>query len=226
MWPTPTSSSWRRSTPFAPAARSIHCPRRRVTSLRSATSTMAWADHRRLHAEMNVVGLLVITQVVSSSSAHAGTHRHTRRASMSVAKSVTSLLYGAAVREGLIQSLDDGSRPQPRAKGSAYDGDGGICCRCPPVSRGPAPRGPAVRCVAAIAIERPAASRAARLHGDASARRGTRTAVQLQHVGDHLAGAILRGMTGRTLLSYLEKIWRRFGIQADGYWLTMHGGDL
>jgi CubicO group peptidase (beta-lactamase class C family) len=42
-----------------------------------------------------------------------------------------------------------------------------------------------------------------------------------------IAAAVLRAATGRTLSDYLtEKVWQPFGMQADGYWMTMGGSDL
>lgn len=66
--------------------------------------------------QMNVVGLLVITDGRIVLERYARGHTaNSRWASMSVAKSVTSLLYGAAVRDGLILA-HSGSAVPDRAR--------------------------------------------------------------------------------------------------------------
>jgi CubicO group peptidase (beta-lactamase class C family) len=66
--------------------------------------------------QMNVVGLLMITDGRIVLERYARGHTaNTRWASMSVAKSVTSLLYGAAVHDGLIKALTTRLRPISRS---------------------------------------------------------------------------------------------------------------
>jgi CubicO group peptidase (beta-lactamase class C family) len=182
--------------------------------------------------QMNVVGLLVITDGRIVLERYARGHTaNARWASMSVAKSVTSLLYGAAVRDGLIKSLDEPvTTYQPELKGSAYDGvtirhllqmSSGVAWSERPVdpqsdvsqlSRLNAEGG--FRAQLAYMAKRPRAAEPGRVFNYNTSE-------------TDLAGAILRGLTGKTLSEYLsEKIWRRFGMQADGYWVTMQGSDL
>ena len=182
--------------------------------------------------QMNVVGLLVITdgRVVLERYAR-GHAAETRWTSMSVAKSVTSLLYGAAVQDGLIKSLDDPvTNYQAELKGSAYDG---VTVRH------------LLQMSSGVAwSERPAdpksdVSQLARLNAEGGFRAQLAYMAQRPRVAEpgrvfnyntsetDLAGAILRGLAGKTLSEYLsDKIWRRFGMQADGYWITLRGSDL
>ncbi|MEA3245764.1 MAG: serine hydrolase domain-containing protein, partial [Gemmatimonadota bacterium] len=78
-------------------------------------------DYVRLN---NVTGLLALHngRIVLERYARGNTE-HTRWMSMSVAKSVTSTLIGAAVRQGRIGSINDQVvQYVPVLKGSAYDG--------------------------------------------------------------------------------------------------------
>jgi CubicO group peptidase (beta-lactamase class C family) len=88
-------------------------------SARGRTHTLADFVQRN-----RVAGLLILKdgQIVHEGCRFGNTAR-TRWMSMSVAKSVTSTLFGAALHEGLIGSLDDPVvRYVPRLRGSAYDG--------------------------------------------------------------------------------------------------------
>ena len=78
----------------------------------------------RFVAAQNVAGLIVIKDGRVRLERYARGFGATQRwTSFSVAKSLTSTLIGAAVRDGSIGSLDDGViRYVPELKGSAYDG--------------------------------------------------------------------------------------------------------
>src|SRR5690606_8496943 len=72
----------------------------------------------------NVAGLIVLKDgEVVYETYQRGNRPETRWMSMSVAKSITSTLVGAAVQDGHIASLDDMVVDYvPSLKGSAYDG--------------------------------------------------------------------------------------------------------
>ena len=182
--------------------------------------------------QMNVVGLLVITDGRILLERYAQGHTAaTPWISNSVAKSVTSLLYGAAVRDGLIKSLDDlVTSYQPELRGSSYEG---VTLRH------------LLQMASGVAwSERPGdpksdVSQLARLNAEGGFRAQLAYMAQRPRVAEagrvfnyntaetDLAGAILRGVVGKTLSDYLsEKIWRPFGMQADGYWVRMRGSDL
>ena len=92
-------------------------PRGRVLPLRSA-------DVNRFIAEQNIAGLIVLQDGRVRLERYArGFGPQQRWTSFSVAKSVTSTLFGAALKDGSITSLDDQVvRYVPELKGSAYDG--------------------------------------------------------------------------------------------------------
>ena len=89
--------------------------------------------------ETRVAGLLVVKdgRVVAERYAH-GHGPASVWVSFSVAKSVLSLLYGAALKDGSIRSLDDPvTRYLPQLRGSAYDDVSyATSCKCRPASRG------------------------------------------------------------------------------------------
>jgi CubicO group peptidase (beta-lactamase class C family) len=148
-----------------------------------------------------------------------------RWTSFSVAKSFTSTLAGAALRDGAIASLDDAvTRYIPDLHGSAYDtvsvrqlltmtsgvrwnedyGD-----RNSDVSRFTAARAdPGVNETVSYMRRLPA-----------EAAPGTQWVYKTGET--NLIGVLVSSATGRTLSDYCsEKIWQPAGMEADGIWLT------
>jgi len=150
--------------------------------------------------------------------------------SMSVAKSVTSTLIGAAVKDGLIHSIDDPVvRYIPELTGTAYDGvtirhlmtmSSGVRWMEDYVDR---------RSDVALAGGEemvggvpPLVAYAARLEREAKP--GTRR--KYQTIDADMAGIVLsRALRGRTLADYIsEKIWQPFGMEADANWIVDKAG--
>ena len=182
--------------------------------------------------QMNAVGLLVITdgRVVLEryTQGHSADIRWT---SFSVAKSVTSLLYGAAIQDGHIKSLDDPvTKYTPVVVGSSYDGvtlrhllqmSSGVAW-----TENPADPASDVSQLARLNAEGGFAAQLAYL-GKRPRLHPPGQVFNYNTAETDLAASILRGATGRTLSDYLsEKLWKPFGMQADGYWVTMRGSDL
>ncbi len=152
-----------------------------------------------------------------------GNTARTRWMSMSVAKSITSTLIGAAIKDGKIKSLDDSvSRYVPALVGSAYDGV-------------------TVRDVLMMASgvrwsERytdPTSDRRRLLEAQISQVAGSALAVMKSlpraappgttnnySTGEtQVAGELLRGAVGMPLSTYLsEKLWSPIGMEADAHW--------
>lgn len=171
-----------------------------------------------------VSALLVIKngQVVYEHYGLGNTSR-TRWMSMSVAKSITSTLIGAAIKDGKIRGIDDMvTRYLPRLVGSAYDG----------VS---------IRQLLMMAsgvrwnetYTDPTSDRRRLLEVQIAQRPGS--AVELMRSLGHaappgavnnystgetqIAGEVVRGAVGKPLAQYLsEKIWRPFGMETDASW--------
>jgi CubicO group peptidase (beta-lactamase class C family) len=152
-----------------------------------------------------------------------GNDETSRWSSFSVGKPVTGIMVGVALKDGYLQSLDDPLiRHLPELAGSAY----GDCTvrHLLTMSSG----------VAWREGYRDGQSDIARMYGAVFARRrggildvmrtlpraaspGTRF---LYSTGEtHLLGEIVARAAGRPLAQYLsERIWSRYGMEADGYW--------
>jgi len=171
-----------------------------------------------------VAGLLVVDHGrVKLERYRFGNSERTHWMSMSIAKSITSTLIGAAVRQGFIASLSDPvTRYVPALAGSAYEG----------VS---------VRDVLMMAsgvqwdetYTNPASDRRRLLEAQISQVPGSALAVMRSlpraaepgsvnnyNTGEtQVAAEILRRAVGRPLATYLsERIWSRFGMEADASW--------
>jgi CubicO group peptidase (beta-lactamase class C family) len=150
--------------------------------------------------------------------------------SMSVAKSVTSTLIGAAVKDGLIHSIDDlVVRYIPELKGTAFDG---VTIRhLMTMSSGVRYKEDVIDLRSDVALAGgeemvggvpPLVAYAARL--DREAKPGTRR--KYQTIDADIAGIVLsRALKGRTLADYIsEKIWQPFGMEADASWVLDKAG--
>lgn len=196
---------------------------RRLTELSFSTAvgTHSLADFVQRN---RVAALLILKdgQIVHESCRFGNTAR-TRWMSMSVAKSVTSTLFGAALHEGLIGSLDDPVlRYVPRLHGSAYDGV---------TVRQVLTMASGVRWNEAYAD--PSSDRRQLLEAQIRQQPGATMAVMGQlpraappgslfnySTGEtQVAAEILTAAVRRPLAQYLsEKIWARFGMEAEARW--------
>lgn len=183
-------------------------------------------------AQMNVVGLIVVTDGRIVFERYGQGHTaDTRWTSFSVAKSVTSLLYGAAIKDGHVKSLDEPIiKYVPELAGTSYDG---VTLRhLLQMSSGVAWNGDP-------SDPKSDVSQLSRLNREGGFRaqvaymgQRPRTAPPGQRFNYNtgetdLAGAALRAAVGKTLSEYLsDRIWRPFGMESDGYWITMRGSDL
>ena len=172
----------------------------------------------------NVTGLIVLKDgAVVCETYQRGNTPETRWMSMSVAKSITSTLVGAAIKDGHIDSLDDMVVDYvPSLKGSAYDGvsildilrmASGVrwneTYTDPQSDRRDLLRaqiaqepGAAMKVMAAL----PRASEPGTAH--------TYSTGETQVLGE-----IVRGAVGKPLAEYLsEKIWQPYGMEADANW--------
>ena len=137
----------------------------------------------------------------------------------SVAKSVVSLLYGAALEDGFIESLDDPvTRYLPRLSGGAYDrvtieqllqmssGAGWNEDYEDPeadVAQSPSAVLPLIDYMRALPTAAPPDTRFNYSTGETN-----------------LAGAVLRAAIGNNLSTYLtHRIWKPFGMEADANWM-------
>jgi CubicO group peptidase (beta-lactamase class C family) len=171
-----------------------------------------------------VSGLLVLKDGrIKTELYRYGNTAKTRWMSMSIAKSVTSTLIGAALRQGKIRSLDDSvTRYVPSLAGSAY-------------------AGVTVRDVLMMAsgarwnetYTNPASDRRKLLEAQISQVPGSALAVMraLPRAAEpgsvnrystgetQVAAELLRGAIGMPLANYFaERIWNRVGMESDATW--------
>jgi len=181
----------------------------------------ALSDILRLN---NVTGIVLVHdgQIVFEKYL-AGNDERTRWMSMSVVKSITATLIGAAIQDGAIESLDDPVvRYLPRLKGSAYDGvsirqvlqmSSGVAWNETYTDRDSDRR----HMLEAQIGQKPGAILDLMAALPRAAEPGTRWNYSTGET--HVAGALLRAAVGKPLADYLsEKIWSRVGMQADANW--------
>ena len=176
--------------------------------------------------DLSVAGLLVIKDgAIVYERYRLGNDRDSRWISYSVAKSVVSMLVGAAIRDGYIESVDEKvSDYLPRLKGSAYDQ-----ARIRDI----------LQMASGVAWDETyddpesdinqASWHTLALYDylDDKPRNGAPGATFNYNTAEtNLVGSLLRAAIGNNLSTYLEeKIWRPFGMESDAAWsLTEPGG--
>ena len=177
-------------------------------------------------AHNRVVGLTIVRDgAVLLEEYTAGHDAATRWVSYSVAKSVVSLLTGAAVRDGFIRSVDDPVTDYlPLLRGGAYDG---VTIRdVLRMSSGVEwnedygdPESDVSREIDYGAVNR--------LRFLAEKPRVAEPGARFNYsTGEiFLVGSVVRAAVGNNLSSYLsQKIWGPFGMEADAHWMLVEPG--
>jgi CubicO group peptidase (beta-lactamase class C family) len=191
----------------------------------------AW-DTAKFMAHNRVAGLVVVKDgAVVLERYGLGHDAAAKWTSFSVAKSLTSTLVGAAIKDGHIKAVTDPvTKYLPMFKKTAFDGV--ILRDLLRMSGGEAwnenyldPNSDINQDVAIIAERH---RKGAMLQHMASLKRGTPAGtVNEYHTGEtYLVGEVLAAAIGGPLSPYVtEKIWTPFGMESDGYWmLTAEGG--
>jgi len=181
--------------------------------------------------ETRVAGLLVIRDgrivLERYEQGHGPQHPWT---SFSVAKSVLSLLFGAALRDGSLRSIDDPvSRYLPALRGSAYDA---VSIRqLLQMSSGVAwnddDADPSSDLLQMSRLGMRGGVEAVLGYMKRLPRRAPAGSAFNYNTGEtNIAGALLRAATGRSLARYLsEAIWKPAGMESDAYWLLLRRND-
>ncbi len=154
-----------------------------------------------------------------------GAGPHTRWTSFSVTKSVTSILAGAAIRDGYIRSVDDPATDYlPQLRGGGYDGVtiAQLLTMTSGVRWNEDYSDPLSDVVGLYGYRPPAGEDrtvAYMRRLPRAARPGERWAYNTGETD--LVGALVQGATGRPLATYLaQTIWRPYGMARQAYWLT------
>ena len=183
--------------------------------------------------EQHVAGLIILHRgKVVLEKYSRGYEASGRWLSQSVAKSVTSMLVGAAIQDGAISSVDDPiTKYLPEMKGSAYDGVTmrQVLAMTSGVKWNEDYTDPNSD-VAKYGRQEPedgldiAVAYMRKLPREAPP--GTKWAYKTGET--HLIGAVLRRATGKALADYLtEKIWQPYGMERDAVWqLNKSGTEL
>jgi CubicO group peptidase (beta-lactamase class C family) len=182
-------------------------------------------DLAGFRAHNHVVGLLVVKDgEIVFEEYDQGNTRETRWMSFSIAKSVVSLLLGAAIRDGHIGSLDDPVTDYlPGLEGTSYEG---VTLQN------------ALQMASGVGWNEDYADP----RSDVSTSRGT-AAERIRFLGarprvappgerfnyntgeTHLVGGVVRAAVGSDLSTYLsQEIWKPFGMETDAYWQLVEPG--
>ena len=209
----------------APAVvpRALPLAARMINGLRVADGDSTY-DLRR-YLELNrVTGVLVLHDGrIALERYRMGNGPRTRWMSMSIAKSISSTLVGAALQDGHIRSLDDSvTRYVPSLVGSAYDG---VTVRDVLMMSSGArwserytdPTSDRRRLLEAQISQVPGSALAVMRSLPRAAPPGT---VNNYSTGEtQVLAEVLRGAVGRPLADYLsERIWRPAGMEAEARW--------
>jgi CubicO group peptidase (beta-lactamase class C family) len=171
-----------------------------------------------------VAGLLVLDDGrIALERYRFGNSERTRWMSMSVAKSITSTLVGAALHEGRITALADPvTRYAPALAGSSYEGvtvrdvltmSSGVRWR----EVHDEPDSDRRRLLDAQIAQRPGSALAVMERLPRAAAPGT--AFNYSTGETLVAAAVLRGAVGMPLAAYLSnRIWTKAGMEADAFW--------
>ena len=207
--------------PLAPAPRDLSAVTYEVEG-----ETFTVEDYIR---DRRIAGLLVVKDdEILFERYGLGNDENSRWISFSIAKSVVSMLYGAAIADGYIGSVDDPvTKYLPLLAGGGYDDvsirdvlqmSSGVDWNedyADPESDVATLPGPIVEQTRYMAALEP-------LHSPGE--------VFNYNTGEtNMAGAVLRAAIGNNLSTYLEhKVWGPFGMEADANWLLHEegGGEL
>ena len=179
------------------------------------------ADYLRLN---RVAGLLVIKDGrLKLERYRFGNSARTRWMSMSVAKSVTSTLIGAALKDGAITSLSDAvTKYVPALAGSAYDGVTirDVLLMSSGVRWNETYTDPASDRRRLLEVQLALKPGSAMSLMGALPRVHEPGTVNTYNTGEtQVAAEVLRHAVGKPLATYLsEKIWIPFGMEADAKW--------
>ncbi|WP_337847397.1 serine hydrolase domain-containing protein [Sphingomonas sp.] len=204
---------------------------RKVRALpQGAPLPIAEAEVAAFMAAQNVTGLLVLQDGKVRMERYArGYGPEGRWTSFSVAKSVTSTLVGAAIKDGYIKSIDDPvTRYIPDLAGAGYDGVSirQLLTMTSGVKWNEDYTDPNSDVARMFAEAVPAGMDPTVFYMRKLPRESAPGAKFVYKTGEtNLIGVLVRRATGKSLSAYLEeKIWKPFGMERDAFWMTDQTG--
>ena len=195
-------------------------------SARGGAAAIPAADVDAFMSSMNVAGLIVLQNGKVRLERYArGLTEQGWWTSFSVAKSFTSTLVGAALKDGYIKSLDDPvTRYIPELAGSGYDGVtvAQLLTMTSGVKWNEDYTDPKSD-VARMFLEPVPAGVDPTVYFMRKLPRDTAPGTKwVYKTGEtNLIGVLVRRATGKSLVAYAEeKIWKPAGMERDGFWMT------
>lgn len=178
----------------------------------------------------NVAGLIVLQQGAVRLERYArGLDRDGRWTSFSVAKSFTSTLVGAAIRDGYIKSVDEPvTRYIPDLAGSAYDGVtiAQLLTMTSGVKWNEDYTDPKSDVVRMFSTPAPAGVDPTVAYMRTLPREAAPGSKWVYKTGEtNLIGVLVGNAIKKPLANYLtEKVWQRYGMSSDAFWMTDPAG--
>ncbi|MDK2766733.1 MAG: beta-lactamase family protein [Sphingomonas sp.] len=204
---------------------------RKVRALpNGAPLPIAEADVAAFMAAQNMTGLLVLQDGKVRLERYArGYGPEGRWTSFSVAKSVTSTLVGAAIKDGYIKSIDDPvTRYIPDLAGAGYDGVTirQLLTMTSGVKWNEDYTNPNSDVARMFAEAVPAGQDPTVFYMRKLPRESDPGVKFVYKTGEtNLIGVLVRRATGKSLSAYLEaKIWKPYGMERDAFWMTDQTG--
>ncbi|MES2337635.1 MAG: serine hydrolase domain-containing protein [Pseudomonadota bacterium] len=189
------------------------------------------ADVDAFMASQNVAGLIVVQDGKVRLERYArGLTREGRWTSFSVAKSFTSTLVGAAIRDGFIRSVDEPvTRYIPELVGSGYDGVtiAQLLTMTSGVRWNEDYTDPKSDVAAMFSRPVPAGQDPTVAYMRTLPRETAPGETWVYKTGEtNLIGVLVRNATKKPLATYLsEKIWKPYGMEADAFWMVDQTGQ-
>lgn len=196
---------------------------------RHGERTLAIEDFLR---ELKVVGVIALADGAVALERYADGHdADTPWTSFSVTKSVTSLLFGAALADGHLRSLEDPvTRWVPALAGTAYDG---VTLRqllqmTSGVAWNSDLSDPGSNTYALSAIDKEGGLPALLRYLGGLPRAAEPGTQFIYNTADaDVAAAALHAATGRSLADSLtENVWSAFGMEREAHWVRMRHGEV
>jgi CubicO group peptidase (beta-lactamase class C family) len=212
-----------RTVARGPHVHALPARERPLTGLRFASEGREYDLYD--YVSLNRVGGLLVLKdgETAFESYQLGNHEGTRWMSMSIVKSVTAALIGAAIKDGHIRGIDDPiTRYLAQLAGSAYEG---VSVRhLLQMTSGVKwdetytdPRSDRRRMLEVQLAQQPGGVLALMGKLPRAGPPGSRWNYSTGET--HVAGALLRAAVRKPLAKYLsERIWARFGMESDATW--------